>query len=66
MKVTIDRFEGEFAVVEMQSCELSNIPKALIPPNSKEGDILSIEIEKNDTAIRRGEIENKMNRLFED
>ena len=66
MKVTIDRFEVEFAVVEMQSGEFANMPKTLIPLNAKEGDVISIEIDQNDTDTRRVEIEKRMNRLFED
>jgi hypothetical protein len=66
MRVTIDRFEGEFAVVEMQSGEFVNMTKSLLPPNSKEGDVISIKIDQTDTATRRAEIEDKMNRLFED
>jgi len=64
MKVTIDRFEGEFAVVEMQNGEFANMPKLLLPPGSKEGDIISIELEQDDTETRRAEIERKMDKLF--
>lgn len=66
MKVTIDRFEAEFAIVELQSGEFVNMPKILLPPNSKEGDIIFIEIDKNDTDNRRAEIEAKMDKLFVD
>ena len=45
MKVIIDRFEGEYAIVELEIGKCVNIPKVLIP-NSNEGDIVRIEIEK--------------------
>ena len=43
MKVIIDRFEGEYAIVEIETGKFVNIPKILLP-NSKEGDVINIEI----------------------
>ena len=45
MKVTIDRFEGEFAVCEKENRQMINIEKSKLPEMAKEGDILNI---KND------------------
>ena len=47
MKVTIDRIEGTIAVLisrEDESVRV-NIPVSLLPPGSREGDILTIRIE---------------------
>lgn len=65
MKVIIDRFEGDFAVVEVDVGKCVNIPKVLIP-NSKEGDIVRIEIEKKETEERKKHIQELMNNVFED
>ena len=65
MKVIIDRFEGEYAVVELEVGKCVNIPKVLIP-NSKEGDIIRIEIEKKETEERKKHIQELMNNVFED
>ena len=46
MKVIIDRFEGDYAIVEINKNKFVNIPKILVP-NAKENDIISIEIKIN-------------------
>lgn len=63
--LTIDRFEGDFAVVETSN-GMVNIPKADLPNDSKEGDILTIMVDKNATTNRKKNIENMMNNLFKD
>ena len=65
MKVIIDRFERDYAVVEIEIGKCVNIPKILIP-NAKEGDIIKIEIEKKETEERKKHIQNLMNDVFED
>lgn len=51
MKATIDRVEGKLAVLLISSdggsIEL-NVPLILLPEGSKEGDILDININKNE------------------
>jgi len=37
MKYIIDRFEGDFAIVELSNKTFVNIPKTAIPPKAKEG-----------------------------
>ena len=52
MKVTIDRIEGTVAVVisrEDESVRV-NIPVSLLPPGCREGDILTIRIERDRAA----------------
>lgn len=63
MKVTIDRFEGEYAVVEIDKGQFVNLPKVLVK-NAEEGDVVSIEIDKGETKSRKEKIENLMNDLF--
>ena len=61
MKVTIDRFEGDFAVVELTENTFANIPKILIP-DSEEGDTVSITVEKNTDKLK--ENKERLHRLF--
>ncbi len=65
MEVIIDRFEKEFAVVELEIGKFVNLPRILVP-NAKEGDVVSITIDKNSTKKRKENIKNLMNNLFED
>ena len=65
MKVIIDRFEGEYAIVEIEIGKFVNIPKILLP-NAKEGDVVKIEIDKNETELQRKKIENLMEKVFKD
>lgn len=65
MKVIIDRFEGEYAIVETETGNFVNIPKILLP-TSKEGDVVNIEINKTETEERKRHIQNLMNNIFED
>lgn len=71
MKYIIDRFEGEYAVCEIEAGKFIDIPKADIPKGAKEGDILSktdngYRIEKVETEAKKEEIKKRMNRLFVD
>ena len=61
----IDRFEGDYAVVET-SDGFINIPKKDLPRNAKEGDFISVSINSNETESRKKHIEGMMNNLFKD
>ncbi len=64
MKVIVDRFEGNYAVVEIAIGKCVNIPRVLVP-DAKEGDIIKIEIEKEETEERKKYIKDLMNNVFE-
>lgn len=64
MKVIVDRFEGDYAVVEIAIGKCVNIPRVLVP-DAKEGDIIKIEIEKEETEKRKKYIKDLMNNVFE-
>jgi hypothetical protein len=69
MKGTKDRFEEEFAVCEKPDRTMMNVPKAKLPANAKEGDILNIEgksirIDSGATAKRKKNIERLMDDLW--
>ena len=65
MQVIIDRFEGEYAVVETDNGEFVNLPKILVP-DAHEGDVVEISINKEETSKRSENINSLMNDLFED
>lgn len=65
MKVTIDRFEGDYAVVELKSRKMVDLPKLLVPKEAVEGDIIEITVNKNDTEKRRKKIEKLTKNLWE-
>ena len=64
MKYIIDRFEGEFAVVELSNKTFVNIPKAAIPPEAKEGSVIDVTVDTASTTARTEKINNLMDNLF--
>ena len=64
MKVIIDRFEEDYAVIEISAGNFVNIPRVLIP-EAKEGDVIKIEIDKEATDKRKEEIKKLMDNLFD-
>jgi len=61
MKLIIDRFEGDFAVVELEDMSTVNIPRVLVP-DGKEGDIVTIEVSEDKDRHER--IEKLADSLF--
>ncbi len=53
-KATIDKVEGDLAVLLLRDDESIRleIPVSLMPPESKEGDIVDIQIEKDETTTQ--------------
>ncbi len=64
MEVIVDRIEGDYAVVEIEKGNMSEIPLELVP-YVKEGDIVTITINKDKTEKRKKTIEELMNSVFE-
>lgn len=70
-KLTIDRFEGKYAICELPDKSLISIPKYKLPLNCREGDCLicnSDGMYQKDTeelTTKEKRILEKMNRLFE-
>lgn len=61
MKVTIDRFEGDFAVVELPDGSYADLPKIFVP-EAAEGDFVNIEAEKGTDRAERNR--NRLRGLF--
>lgn len=64
MKIIIDRFENEFAVAELENGETVAVPKILFPSNAKEGSVINITCDDDETEKRRETMKNKMNAIF--
>ncbi len=66
---TLDRFEGDFAILENRSTKkMTDIPISNIPSNAKEGDILKLSngsyvIDYEETSIVSDRIRDKMDNL---
>ena len=63
----IDRFEGEWAVIEYNR-KTFNLPRLLVPPEAVEGDILTIKIsiDTRATAKIKGDVRSMADNLFND
>lgn len=66
MKLIIDRFEGDFAVVELPDGQMVDCPKALLPDKAKEGSILNIIVDEEATNTKLKKVTERMNKLFKD
>lgn len=64
MFITIDRFENGFAVVELENGKVIDMPKELIPEGAKEGTVLEICIDDQETEKRKREIEEMAKDLW--
>ena len=64
MQVIIDRFEGDYAVVELPNKDMIDVPKVLFP-HAKQGDVIDVIINKKETKKRKKKIANLFNKLKE-
>lgn len=64
MKYIIDRFEGDFAIVELSDKNFVNIPKIAMPTSAKEGSVIDVTIDDAETALRSQRVNKLMGDLF--
>ena len=64
MYIVIDRFEGNFAVVELPDGGLADLPRALVPADAGEGSVLRIETDAAETEKRRREAQAALDELL--
>lgn len=69
MRAVVDRFEGEYAVLEMEDGTMANITKTEILGDVMEGDVLYLTegkyiIDKVETLRRRAEIKKIMDEVW--
>jgi hypothetical protein len=65
MKVIIDRFEGEYAIVELPDQTFIDVPRVLFG-NAKEGDVINIIIDSGETNIRKKRVDDLFKSLLSD
>ena len=65
MKLTIDRFEGGYAVVEMCDKQMIDLPIKILPRGAQEGDIITINIDRRATNRRKRYIDELTKDLWE-
>lgn len=63
----IDRFEGEYAVLETEN-GMKNVPRDMLPEEAREGDVLELQngkytINKKAAEKRRRELRKKLKKL---
>lgn len=66
MRVIIDKFEGKYAIVELENKNIVNMPRVLIPNDAAEGDCLYIEVDKEYTKLRKEQIRKLMDDVWAD
>jgi len=49
----IDRFEGDWAIVETENRIIFNLPRSILPTDLKEGDVISIQINVDPVATKQ-------------
>ena len=42
-RVVVDRFEGNIAIVEAGSGSMRDVPRSQLPPDTREGDVLTFD-----------------------
>ena len=64
IQLIIDRFEGEYAVIEYQNTTF-NIPRSLLPKGAEEGTVIrfNIDIDEKETETRRKNIKEQLDNL---
>lgn len=65
MKVIIDRFEEDRAIVEMENGDMQHLSVKLLPAMAAEGDVLTIEIDEEETERRKKRLNELLNGLEE-
>lgn len=61
-RVRIDRIEGELVVLECDGRSV-DVPRALVPAEAREGDVLSIVVDRDATDAARRDVSAKRARL---
>ena len=66
MKCIIDRFEGDYAVIEYNE-QVLNLPKVFLPVDVHEGDVLDVIImlDVNETDRIKAEMKKLMDEVWE-
>ncbi len=69
MKFIIDRFEGEYVIIEdMESREMKEVMRATLPPSIHEGSVLiwdgeNYQLDEDEESLRRKSIMERFQKL---
>lgn len=63
MKIFIDRFEGDHAICEAEG-RFFSLPRWLLPAEAEEGDILTLALAPEATAVQKAKITELEDKLF--
>lgn len=66
MKIIIDRFEGNMAIVELPNGKTIDCPRELLPSNAKEGSIINILVDEKATNEKLEKSTARLNRILKD
>ena len=58
----IDRFEGDWAIIEMENRHTFNLPRFVLPASIKEGDVINIQVDI-DLIVTKERAEKSKRRL---
>ena len=58
----IDRFEGDWAIIETENRHMFNLPRSVLPPEIQEGDVISLQV-GIDAAATKHRTEESRRRL---
>ncbi len=64
MEVIVNRIEGNYLVLELENGNIVDVTKELIP-EAREGDIIRISIDKEETNKRKDEMQELVDSVFE-
>ncbi len=64
MKWIIDRIENNIAVCELENGEMLDVKISALPKGIKEGDVITLSVDKTETNERKERIDKLMNSLF--
>lgn len=66
MQCIVDRFEGDYAVIEYYD-QVLNLPKVFLPVEAQEGDVLDVIVmlDDNETDRMKAEIKKLMDDVWE-
>lgn len=64
MKMIIDRFEGDLAIIELENGEFIDLPKKILPNNANEGSVVNIVCDDEETQQLKVNAKKKMQSIF--
>lgn len=64
----IDRFEGDWAIIETENSTLFNLPRSVMPTDLKEGDVINIlvSIDTESTIQRSKSSKSLLDNFFDE